>query len=124
MAPNDCYDSAGRCESGLCTYTPKAAGIPCDDDNVLTGPDQCDGVGLCLGYSIVCDAPPTPCHQSPGILGDDGLCTYFAAATGDRCDDGLLTTSDDRCDAFGLCIGVPVACDTAPDSCHESLGSI
>jgi hypothetical protein len=77
----------------------------CDDSE----DNDCDGLtdegcsGLCRG--IVCDQPPGPCHEEPGVC-SNGVCTYRRLPDGTACDDGDACTSGDQC-YRGTCRGTP-----------------
>ncbi|SEU01337.1 choice-of-anchor A family protein [Stigmatella erecta] len=53
--PNtQCYQAAGTCSNGACSYVPKSAGTPCNDNNACTKGDTCNGVGACTGTELSC----------------------------------------------------------------------
>lgn len=82
---------------GTVSHSPEAAGTSCDDANLCTANDQCDGAGTCGGTTI-----PDCC------------------AVAADCDDGNACTSDDCVD--GLCANV----DTTPPGscCDPATGSL
>ena len=45
--PGTCQQSGGKCVNGTCQYAPSPSGTPCDDGNVCTLDDMCDGQGYC-----------------------------------------------------------------------------
>ncbi len=50
IPPNaDCFESAGACQNGVCTFTAKAGGTSCNDNDPCTSNDGCDGKGQCVG---------------------------------------------------------------------------
>jgi hypothetical protein len=59
--PGQCYESSGSCSSGTCQYPCKPAGTVCDDGNLCTEDDACDGAGHCLGSLI----PPDDANCDP-----------------------------------------------------------
>jgi hypothetical protein len=93
-------------------YSP--AGTGCDDQDLATATDECNGAGICTGMTIACT--PNQCHASASPNGVD--CDYEALPAGDACDDGDAFTGDDICDGNGICAGTAIAC--APTQCQES----
>jgi len=130
-AEDVCDDAGGcagtpyACEVGVCqaSSTPNgvdcdivfsAVGTACDDGDVTTGNDVCDGTGGCAGEAIVCT--PGLCEDASDPNGVDCTPTYSAAGTG--CDDGNLSTNNDVCDGSGACAGTDYTC--TPTQCQES----
>lgn len=115
------YSPEGSCtQDGSCFYAPVAVdcGGACNDGACATDP--------CAG--VVCDSPPSGCHQPTGLC-TDGLCSY-AHANGVGCEDGIECTTEDAC-INGSCVGTPVVCESSPsDSCldantllvHDAIG--
>ncbi len=92
------------CDPGGCAEQP--AGALCDDGDVCTLDDRCDGQGACVPSSVLdCSAP---CQT--GACDPQGGCILRAAGAG--CSDGDACTAGDHCDGVGTaCIpGPPVAC--------------
>jgi hypothetical protein len=107
--PNmQCFNDAGTCSGGNCTYTPKRAGAGCNDGDSCTANDECDGDGLCVGAAVVCNSPGV-CETTMGARCVDGGCVY-APATGQECNDGQACTTEDRCSESKQCRGTPMAC--------------
>jgi len=80
--PGGCYEAAGTCNSGTCTYKPKAAGSSCSDANACTGGDTCNGAGQCVaGEPIICDMPPDRCSTSLGTCSPLYGCQYRSRCT-------------------------------------------
>ena len=109
-APSQCQ-LPGVPNGDGCVLGNKPDTEPCDDGNLATSSDHCDGQGACIGSPIACPA--------------DGLCATYAPngvecvetlITG-ACDDGLATTRDDTCTA-GTCQGTPYEC--TPAQCEAS----
>jgi hypothetical protein len=46
--PGACFQAAGVCANGACSYGPLAAGVACDDGDPCTAGDACDGGGTCV----------------------------------------------------------------------------
>lgn len=101
-SPNACEDSVACDGMGGCTVVPMAAGLPCDDLDLCTLDDQCDGAGNCFGSLHPC--LPGPCDNTVSCDGLGG-CNHVLKAEGAECDDGDPCTADDRCSAEGLCVG-------------------
>lgn len=110
--PNQCQTAAPNGTS--CPLTPKAAGTTCDDGNLLTNNDVCNGAGACLGVEIVCPAP-AQCELPGTPNGFDCNKNYKPAGT--LCNDGLTTTANDQCNATGTCAGTTIVCP-APSQCE------
>ena len=128
-----------------CDWTFADAATPCDDGDGLTGPDACDGAGLCLGTPIPCPEPDVPCSDgdpttrgdtcdgenacvgtpfdcplAPCIQGatpDGEACGYAFVVAGAPCDDGDPSTTTDTCDGAGACAGQPLLCPLI--ACHQ-----
>ncbi|NPC70084.1 hypothetical protein HPP05_10045 [Corallococcus exiguus] len=119
--PGPCHETAGTCNAGACAYTPKAAGIACNDGNAGTVNDTCNGAGACTGVPA-CTTPPNACLDSPGTY-SNGACTYPTKAAGTLCDDGNACTTSDVCDGTGTCGGTVLSCNTPPGQCYQAAGT-
>src|SRR5262245_22468700 len=128
----ECFND-GVCNpaDGLCDYTPKTQGSPCEDGDQCDGDESCDGNGVCLpGTPVNCDdgkaCTSEECNPSNGSCD----CT---ALTGNSCDDLNVCTVEDSCQANscsedlqdgGGCHGTPRNCDDGnvctDDSCAPS----
>jgi hypothetical protein len=104
-------DSSGdtQCRKNLCNpdtldceMTDLEAGAVCNDGNLCTYTDVCDGAGTCGGTAYFCI--PGQCHASNSCDGGGG-CTPIYKAPGTACDDGLDFTSGDVCN-LGTCAGI------------------
>lgn len=95
------YAETGTCADGACAY--EAVAVTCGGGcaNGACAEDPCVGV--------VCDAPPSACHEAAGSC-VDGVCRY-AFDDGASCNDGDTCSTNDRCQA-GVCSGEGVVCDT------------
>lgn len=75
MADEDCVSPSqcqkvrdAYCEGAKCHYLPKNSGEPCNDDDICTLNDACDGMGKCTGTQDPCDTPPASyCDESDKI---------------------------------------------------------
>jgi len=98
------------CNSGISgtAWTPRASTFVCDDENVCTEGDHCDGNGGCTGNSITCN--------EPGICEDQGYCDAIwgcivvFSPEGSFCLDDNPCTVVSACDGEGRCVGEPYAC--------------
>ena len=116
-APDGCHEAA-VCNplTGLCPDLPKPDGAACDDGDLCTQTDTCQG-GVCVGASPVVCAAIDQCHDAGACDPTTGLCSDPRKADGTACDDGNACTQIDSCQA-GVCTGAnPVIC-TALDQCH------
>ena len=89
-----------------CVPTNAPAGVLCDDDDLNTKLDVCDGFGQCAGEPYTCTA--SQCQVSSTA---DGLgCEVVLKPAGTPCDDGLPATTGDACNPLGQCVGTPTVC--------------
>ncbi len=125
--PNDqCYEAQGTCVDGACEYAPLAEETPCDDGDLCTDLDECDGQGHCLGSPVFCHLPDPECAapQTSRVY------------TGGACDPATgacaFTYQDQTCqfgcdEETGLCANDPcagVVCNTPPNAqCYEASGT-
>jgi len=95
-------------DSGACSYEPNTE--PCDDGNICTDNDVCDGAGSCAGTASTCDDgnPCTidACDPAQG-------CVNTIGPDGEVCDDGLDCSTGDICTA-GVCAGDTSQCTCVP----------
>jgi hypothetical protein len=104
-APAQC--EASSVANGIdCTVSYKDDGAPCNDGNVNTRDDACDGNGACAGTLYGCT--PGLCEASS--VPDGEGCIATPALPGDACNDLDGCTIDDICDGAGDCMGEPVEC--------------
>jgi cysteine-rich repeat protein len=90
------------------------AGVGCDDDDLGTSADVCDGFGGCLGVSLSCEASACEVTSEPNGV----TCVATFMETGEACDDGVEETNDDACDGAGVCAGELTSC--VPSECEVS----
>jgi len=55
--PGGCYQTAGRCVNGACTYSLRPAGSACNDGDACTTGDTCNSSGVCIGTPGGCGTP-------------------------------------------------------------------
>lgn len=129
--PLDQCRHAGACFLGLCSNPLKSDDTPCNDGDGRTTGDVCrrgvcSGVDECDRQGVICIAQDD-CHD----VGDcyQGQCTNPVLPDGISCDDGNLTTDNDRC-LQGVCRGVDlcegVSCPALsqcyrPGSCRHGV---
>ncbi len=140
-AGEDCDDgnanSGDCCDSG-CEF--EVLGSSCDDSDLCTLTDNCDGAGACAGSgTLVCDdaelctddscIPASGCHFDPNTVACDDLdactvndvCAGGACTSGSplTCDDGNVCTDDTCLPASGCDFAAnSAACDDA-DACTD-----
>ena len=105
-APTQCISSY-QPTGGQCIPKFSLAGAICDDGNISTVGDVCDGSGQCKGKTVECP-PTTQCTPSYAISG--GLCVPEHSVVGTPCNDGLDHTTNDTCNGNGLCGGSALSC--------------
>lgn len=108
--PNQCQ-LPGVPDGDGCVLGNKPDTATCDDGDVATAGDHCDGQGACIGTPITCPADGPCATYAP-----NGVECVETLTTG-ACDDGLATTRGDVC-AAGACQGTPYEC--TPSQCEES----
>jgi hypothetical protein len=102
-----------------CTVVRKGAGSACDDGNLGTANDVCDGAGGCGGIPITCPADTACTAWKP-----DGVdCAPSWADSETACDDGDVCTEGDACDGAGACVGVTLACAVG-EACDAVEGCV
>ena len=118
---NDCTKDVCDTNTGLCSQDKNANnGIGCNaDSSGCTQNDKCDA-GVCkVGASVSCLASEDACNgatcESTGLT--SYLCKKVPKGTGFDCDDGKYCTTNDKCDAQGLCKGTQIDCSAASGGC-------
>ena len=121
--PETCLKNTCNPDTGLCEEDNKSSGALCDDDNICTIGDVCDGAGACASGVSPCDDGffcngVETCNGITGecgdgyplVLSDDIDCTM------DLCDEDAdevtHTANDDFCSDEIFCNGTEV-CDVA-----------
>jgi MYXO-CTERM domain-containing protein len=121
--PNGCYDSNGSCQTGACIYPLKASGASCEDGNLCTTNDACDGQGACVtGFTVVVDDGNSCTADACDI--STGTVSHTALGNGTSCDDGNLCNGVETCHSGACTQGTAVTCTTPPGGgCYEALGA-
>jgi hypothetical protein len=100
-----CNDGVCTPTNGACSTKPKAKGVTCNDADLCTQLDTCDGAGKCSG------ADPVLCKSDTC---NDGVCSGgncgLKPKQGDvGCDDGNACTTNDVCGG-GKCLAGTYTC--------------
>lgn len=90
--------------------------MACDDANLATTNDLCNGTGTCAGTTIVC---PTPTQCQTAGVPNGTTCDVGNKPNTATCDDGSATTNNDRCDGTGGCAGTTIVCPE-PTQCQTA----
>ncbi len=117
----ECESDAGDCGlrracngTEVCDESYPGLETPCDDGDLCTYADACDGAGGCGGTALVCTGSLDGCLTEQC----DGTETCVqTVAVGAGCDDADLCTHTDSCLADGLCAGVALSCVDDPSVC-------
>ena len=108
----ECIPNADQCErvpicwqaerlNEECFIQPSPAGVPCDDGELATNGDSCDGDGQCIGEALACPQASTCVDFEPNGTN----CQPVYAAPETPCDDGNSESLNDQCDGQGRCVG-------------------
>jgi hypothetical protein len=93
-------------KAGNCVYAVATNGLPCNDNQVCTGPDQCTD-GSCLGEALNCsDNNPCTLDWCDFVAG----CKHAKGQDLLPCNDGNACTKPDVCQS-GVCFGSNPGCD-------------
>ena len=121
----DCTDNAaaGTCApqstcngTAECTVDYPPAGTGCDDGDLCTFNDGCDGSGSCTGSTVDCTSDLGPCGAERSCNGTASCDVEFPAASV-SCNDGDLCTFGDACNGAGGCTGIPIVCEDDASAC-------
>jgi hypothetical protein len=107
---NGCGSYAPLPASGnsLCPLTFAKSGTACNDNNINTYDDQCDGAGHCIGTPVTCPPNTTCASYSPN---GTQSCTATPQNGGQPCSN---ITVAPNCGLGGVCAGTSVDCDGLP----------
>ena len=100
-----------NCEDNTCVASYNFA--PCNDEDLCTLQDRCDGAGGCGGEPLLCD-DQNPCTEDT-CDPDTGTCIAGKAEDGTPCEDGNPCTNPDSC-VDGLCVGDGSLCQCTTDA--------
>ena len=101
-----------------CVPEYQLADVSCNDGDLGTRDDACDGLGTCVGEAYECSVDT--CIESSVANGTD--CTITIKSEGTACDDGNVATDDDACDDEGQCVGIPSE-ESDGEDCMDILSS-
>jgi N-acetylneuraminic acid mutarotase len=93
--------------SATCKATYATSTTTCNDGDVGTYSDRCNGSGSCVGSTVTCPAN-TACTTYTRNGTSSCTTTYAAAST--SCNDGNASTHTDVCNGAGQCSGQAFAC--------------
>ncbi|NMB77276.1 MAG: hypothetical protein GYA21_19375 [Myxococcales bacterium] len=106
---NDCRKNTCQPTTGTCQMENLQDGTVCDDGNLCTDRDRCQG-GICVGRMIDCsDSNPCTnddCHPMQGCVHTNNS---------DSCNDQNSCTSTDTCSG-GACVGKESCCGDSRDN--------
>ena len=116
--PNQCQ-TGGMCAAGtgMCSFTNKADGTTCNDNDLCTTSDQCTG-GTCGGTAVVCT--PNQCQTGGTCVAGTGLCSFTNKPDATSCNDNNDCTLSDECTA-GTCGSTMFA--ASGTSCNSGAGT-
>jgi hypothetical protein len=108
--PSQCHESAGTCSvaEGACIYPFKGPTAACNDSNVCTTNDTCNGSGGCVGVGLPPCIPSTVCHKSERLG-----CPTSAACT-ESVDASKVNTACTSPARSGVCRLPDGACSSFP----------
>ncbi|MCY1047301.1 hypothetical protein OV208_38745 [Corallococcus sp. bb12-1] len=99
--------------------------MACDDGNLCTQGDHCEGEGKegsCIGTPLQCTQPSNLCDARMTCQPTTGLCEPSEFPQGNSCDDGNPCTLGDKCGA-GACAGTEMQCPAGNTICRETGGT-
>jgi hypothetical protein len=117
-SPNQCQ-TAGSCATGTCVYGNKDNTVSCDDGNICTHTDKCNGAGGCAGTSYTCTVGQ--CDLT-SVCDGAGGCTKTYKQNTVSCNDSNPCTHTDKCDGAGGCAGTAYSC-VSPGACETAVGA-
>ncbi len=115
---NLCTVDTCDAKTGACSHSASPDGVACDDGDVCTFGETCQGLACKAGGVATCPAGPggcpTTCDKKLGCTG--------VVSGGGACDDGNSCTAGDTC-VLGACVGKPTCgCKLASD-CSTTVAS-
>jgi cysteine-rich repeat protein len=108
----------GDCCSAECNL--EAVGSACDDGDLCTQTDGCDGAGTCVGDDpVVCPGPGDSCRANGACDPRPAPVRSSMRPPGHRARTAISVTGSDACDGEGSCVGSdPVVCPEPSEACH------
>jgi hypothetical protein len=104
--------TSGRCVAGsppTCFYDAAPAQQSCDDGDLCTYSDHCDGAGHCAATAVTCASDPGTCGKQRKCNGT-ATCDEWWPKADVTCDDGDPSTYADHCNGAGKCVGTSIVC--------------
>ena len=102
-------NSCQWCDSAANAWADKPSTESCNDGNLCTYGDHCNGQGTCTGSAITCTSDTGVCGTKRTCNGTDH-CTTTYPSSETSCNDGTLCTYGDHCDGSGGCVGTSYSC--------------
>lgn len=116
---NPCSVATCKATTGECEYKPLGNGAPCDDGNICSAGDACQGFICVPGEPVVCWDDNNTCTEE--TCEPTSGCVTTPAQDGIVCDDDNACTSGTSCDD-GVCSkGQTVSCDLVTEACLVSV---
>jgi hypothetical protein len=120
VPPPVCSDVGGEiCYAGQCHYVPSVAGLECDDGDICTISDHCDGNRSCVGANVCSHALAGQC-----VGGDTDYRAFFGDGTCDSSDGSCSFAYKDvscpNCGAVCLPVCAGVECTPLNGGCKRS----
>lgn len=116
---NACTDD--RCENFACVHPPVADTVTCNDNNICTDDDEC-AAGVCVGTPRSCAEFNNLNNCIVGVCDTEtGECETGMAPAGTTCNDSSICTTNDQCNAAGMCGGADVDCSAFTDACNVGM---
>jgi hypothetical protein len=113
QCPNDpgpCGAQRACDGTAQCAVSWPGASVPCDDGQLCTYGDRCDGAGHCSGTAISCQSDPAVCGIRRTCNGTD-TCTVAMAGPETTCAADGICIVNYRCDGAGQCVGALRDCN-------------
>ncbi|MBM4353600.1 MAG: hypothetical protein FJ109_07340, partial [Deltaproteobacteria bacterium] len=149
--PDQCMVNECEPTTGKCVAKPKAQGAPCNDGQICTIADQCNGAGVCVGTENKCSdglfcngteqCNPATGACSPGIppvlddsigctadICDEPTKTVKHVPNNAYCADTIFCNGAEVCDPAHGCVAGTVPLDDGigctKDTCDEALKAV
>ena len=104
-----CAITTCNAPTGFCSFAGYTnTSVACTSANPLLRNETCDGRGTCRGVPLCTGVqcpPPTRCRTTSVCELTSGHC-LSTLTPGASCNDGNVSTVDDKCDVTGVCLGV------------------
>jgi len=116
--PDDCHESVGTCDGGVCVYAPTRTGSSCDDGDACTVGDTCDGDGSCVPGPVCPSEDPclaSTCTQGACQTADEPEGTSCGAMASLRCCGGAcvdISTDETHCGGCSAACAAGKACES------------